>query len=357
MEKKKMNINISKDDHNINDYLYCWAELGERPNKINLYNHYKSDDFIDFVSKTKISCNGSFTDVIPTGVDYIVNEKVLVQIDQFIYVSYIHYDKLTDENIIGEVSFIFLNQSSEKVNVILSELDKLVVDINQEDANHRINTITIGQNGLEVDSIDVMIADYENIEYYFNDDIIKKANKISKSLKKTNKGLTIIHGERGVGKTTLVNYIVSNIDKIVIFIPCTMIESTINNPDFRNFIKRYKNSVIVLDDSELYFGELYSKSNIFTNNLLQLVDGFQSDDLDLNIITVLNVDDIDDVDHILFDSNNLIDIVEIGKLKKEKAQELNKFLGSKVKIKNDVKLVDVLKKRNFKVETGEIGFN
>jgi AAA+ ATPase superfamily predicted ATPase len=202
-----------------------------------------------------------------------------------------------------------------------------------------------------------MIADYENIEYYFNDDIIKKANKISKSLKKTNKGLTIIHGERGVGKTTLVNYIVSNIDKIVIFIPCTMIESTINNPDFRNFIKRYKNSVIVLDDSELYFGELYSKSNIFTNNLLQLVDGFQSDDLDLNIITVLNVDDIDDVDHILFDSNNLIDIVEIGKLKKEKAQELNKFLGSKVKIKNDVKLVDVLKKRNFKVETGEIGFN
>ena len=63
------------------------------------------------------------------------------------------------------------------------------------------------------------------------------------------------------------------------------------------------------------------------------------------------------MDHILFDSNNLIDIVEIGKLKKEKAQELNKFLGSKVKIKNDVKLVDVLKKRNFKVETGEIGFN
>ena len=164
-------------------------------------------------------------------------------------------------------------------------------------------------------------------------------------------------GTMSVGKTTLVNYIVSNIDKIVIFIPCTMIESTINNPDFRNFIKRYKNSVIVLDDSELYFGELYSKSNIFTNNLLQLVDGFQSDDLDLNIITVLNVDDIDDVDHILFDSNNLIDIVEIGKLKKEKAQELNKFLGSKVKIKNDVKLVDVLKKRNFKVETGEIGFN
>jgi hypothetical protein len=113
----------------------------------------------------------------------------------------------------------------------------------------------------------------------------------------------------------------------------------------------------VLDDSELYFGELYSKSNIFTNNLLQLVDGFQSDGLDLNIITVLNVDNIDDVDHILFDCNNLIDIVEIGKLEKEKAQELNRFLGNKLKIKEDIKLVDVLKKRSFKTDTGEIGFN
>lgn len=356
MENTKINININKDDHNINDYLYCWSELGERPNRITLYNHYKSEDFKDLIINKKSKHKGLFTEVIPTGVDYIVNEKSLIKIDSSVYVSFTQFDKLTEENVIGEVSFIYLNDSVSKINEMLSELDKIAVDITHEDANQRINTITIGQNGLELNPIDIMKADYDNIEHYFNDNTIKSADKLIKKVKKTPKGLTLVYGERGTGKTTLMNYVSSNIDKIVIFIPCSMIESTINNPDFRNFIKRYKNSVIVLDDSELYFSELYSKSNIFTNNLLQFVDGFQSDDLDLNIIAILNVDSITEVDHILLDCNNLIDIIEVSNLTKSKAQELNSLLGNKSKIKDSVKLVDILKKKNFKFNDQEIGF-
>jgi len=356
MENSKINININKDDHNINDYLYCWSEMGERPNKISLYNHYNSDEFRDLILNKNSKHRGLFTEVIPTGVDYIVNEKSLVKIDKSVYVSFTQFDKLTDENVIGDVSFIYLNDSVSKINEILSQLDKIVVDITLEDANQRINTITIGQNGLELNPIDVMKADYDNIENYFNDKTIKSADKLIKKIKKTSKGLSLIFGQRGTGKSTLMNYISSSIDKIVIFVPCSMIESTINNPDFRNFIKRYKNSVIVLDDSELYFSELYTKSNIFTNNLLQFVDGFQSDDLDLNIVAILNVDDIDEVDHILLDCNNLIDVIEVSDLEKEKAQELNSFLGNKSKIKGSTRLIDVLKKRNFKIDTEEIGF-
>jgi hypothetical protein len=356
MENSKINININKDDHNVNDYLYCWSEMGERPNKISLYNHYNSDEFRDLILNKSSKHRGLFTEIIPTGVDYIVNEKSLIKIDKSVYVSFTQFDKLTDENVIGDVSFIYLNDSVSKINEILSQLDKIVVDITHEDANQRINTITIGQNGLELNPIDVMKADYDNIENYFNDKTIKSADKLIKKIKKTSKGLSLIFGPRGTGKTTLMNYISSSIDKIIIFVPSSMIESTINNPDFRNFIKRYKNSVIVLDDSELYFSELYTKSNIFTNNLLQFVDGFQSDDLDLNIVAILNVDDIDEVDHILLDCNNLIDVIEVSDLEKEKAQELNTFLGSKSKIKGRTRLVDVLKKKNFKIDTEEIGF-
>ena len=146
------------------------------------------------------------------------------------------------------------------------------------------------------------------------------------------------------------------LDKVVIFIPSSMIEVTVNNPEFRNFIKRYKNSVIVIDDSEIYFSELYSKSNIFTNNLLQLVDGVQSDSFDLNIIAILNVDEISLVDHNLFECNNLIDIIEVDELSKSKASELAKTLGSKTKIKGSTKVVDVIKKRNWLSPVSEIGF-
>lgn len=357
MNNSKINININGDDHNINDYLYCWSELGERPNRIVLYNHYNSDDFKKLIIGEGSKHRGLFTEVIPTDVDYMVNEKVLVKIDDSVYVSFTQFDKLTEENVIGEVSFIYSNESVSKINEMLSKLGDIVVDITLEDADQRINCITVGQNGLELDAIDVMKADYDNIESYFNDDVIKKTNKLIKKIKKSPKGLTIIHGERGTGKTTLVNYVSSNLDKIVIFIPCSMIDHTINNPDFRNFIKRYKNSVIVLDDTELYFSEIYSKSNIFTNNLLQFVDGFQSDDLDINIITILNVEDIDQIDHTLLDCNNLIDIIEVEKLTKEKAQELVSHLGNKSKIKDSIKLIDVLKKRNFKQNIPDIGFN
>ena len=356
MNTSKINININGDDHSINDYLYCWSELGERPNRIVLYNHYNSDEFKKLIIGEGSQHHGLFTEVIPTESDYMVNEKGLIKIDDSIYVSFTQFDKLTEENIIGEVSFIYLNESVHKINEMLAKLDTIVIDITFEDEK-RINCITIGPGGLELDPIDIMKADYDNIESYFNDDVIKKVNKLTKKIKKSPKGLTIIHGERGTGKTTLVNYISSNLDKIVIFIPCSMIESTINNPDFRNFIKRYKNSVIILDDSELYFSELYSKSNIFTNNLLQFVDGFQSDDLDLNIITILNVEDTDQIDHTLLNCNNLIDIIEVEKLTKEKAQELVSHLGNKSKIKDSIKLIDVLKKRSFKQNTPDIGFN
>jgi hypothetical protein len=135
-----------------------------------------------------------------------------------------------------------------------------------------------------------------------------------------------------------------------------MIETTINNPEFNTFIKRYKSSVIILDDSELYFSELYTKSNIFTNNLLQLVDGFQSDNLDLNIISVLNVGNIDEIDHTLLDCNNLLDIIEVSPLTTDKANELSKQIGNKGKLKEESKVIDILKKRIFKAEDSEIGF-
>ena len=123
MDKLNVNININKDDNSINDYLYCWAELGQRPNKITLYNHYKSDEFIEFISKIRLEYNGLFTEVIPTGTDYILNEKTLLKIGDTIYISYTHYDKLSDEKIIGEVCLIYLNKAVDEINNILKKLE------------------------------------------------------------------------------------------------------------------------------------------------------------------------------------------------------------------------------------------
>jgi ATPase family associated with various cellular activities (AAA) len=351
-----LNININKDDHEINDYLFCWHKLGNRPNKISIFGHYQHDTFHKYISTRRKKFQGIFTEVVPAGEDYIINEKCLVELTGDIFISYIQYDKQVPETLIGDISLFYLNKSVDNINIILSELQKLELQLNQ-DSFTRMNTLNFTPSaGLELDSLDILDADYENIDNYYEDDVIKKSDKLIKYIKKNKKGLSVIYGERGCGKTTLINHICSNIDKMVIFIPCSMFETTILNPEFRNFIKRYRNSVLVIDDSELYFSELYSKSNIFTNNILQLVDGFQSDNLDLNIIVCLNVSDINQVDHELLDCNNISDVIEVTKLSPKRATELSNHLGSKSKIKEKMRLVDVLKKKKFKLSQEEIGF-
>ena len=358
----KLNLNVQTDEHGVNDFLFCWSELGERPNKLIIYNQYEPDGFLKYVEGLKLSNQGSFTEVAPTEVDYIVNEKSLVLIYKSIFLSYTHYDKENESTFVGDLNFYYLEESENKLNEIIKEIQPFIInssdgDIDEIESESKIfDLLSVGQSGLELNPIKPLTGDYDNIELYHNDSTFKKVKKLIKNLDKTKKGLTIICGERGTGKTTLVSYIGTEIEKPVIFVPSNLIETTINTGDFMKFLKANKNQVVVIDDCELYFDETYSKANVFTNNLLQLVDGFQSDSLDVNIIIILNIEDINRIDHALLECNNLVEIIELNPLKRDKANELSQFLDKKAKFKVETKLVDVLKKRISPIIDNEIGF-
>lgn len=134
-----------------------------------------------------------------------------------------------------------------------------------------------------------------------------------------------------------------------------MIDHTINNPEFRKFLKKYDRPILVLDDCEVIFSELYGRSNSFTTNLLQMVDGFLADSINCNIITLFNISVEEDIDQSLLESNSLVDIVEFKMLNDEESTQLSKHLSNNKKYKNNTKLIDVIKKRSNKEEF-EIGF-
>jgi hypothetical protein len=355
MENEKIKISVNNDDHHVTDYLYCWEKMKKRPNKIGIFNSYNPSDFLEYINNKTLSSDGIFTEVIPSDDIYVINEKSLLKIGEFIFICYTHYDKIGEDSIISDVSFLYLVEEQSKVNDIISDIEKYKKVYDSEISI--INTVSMTPSGIELVPIPVMSADYDNIDMYFNDDVIKKTNKLIKSIKKSKKGLSILFGERGTGKTTLLNYMASKIDKISIFIPSSIIESTINSTDFISFLKKNKNTILVIDDSEIYFNESYTKTNIFTNNLLQIIDGFMSDIFECNVILSMNVSDMDEVDHVLLDCNNLIDVIEVGLLKSEKAIELSKFINKKVKIKDNIKLSNLLKNKNEETKSKEIGFN
>jgi hypothetical protein len=350
-ERSSLNLNITKDDYNLNDFIYCWDKFGGRPNRIVIHNTYSTKLF-NKVMESIILDKNVFTEVIPDSEEVIINDKILAKLDENCYLSYVIADRNMDNSFIDSITFYY-DGGYERITDILEELNDCILDYCEDDSN-KLNTIGLSVNGLEIEPIN-MKEENDNIDLFYNSATFKGITKSIKGIKKADKGLTIFYGPRGTGKTSIINHVASKLDRIVIFIPSSMIEHTINNPEFRKFIKKYEKPILVVDDCEMFFGDIYSKSSIFSNNVLQMVDGFLSDTMNANLILIMNIDDEDEIDPSLLECNNLIEVVEFTNLTVEESNDLAKSLGSNKKYKVESSVVDIVNKRTSDEEI-TIGF-
>lgn len=327
------------EDTNLNDFLFCCEKFGERPSKVVLAFNFKTVEFKEFLSKKEIIIINSLIEIIPDLSESIINEKILIKVDDM-YMSYTHMDKA----LTGHISSVIFYHTIDKLEIIDGFLKEMTTFINElDDQENKINIITTGATGLDLLPMPLMEADYENMNLYFSDSVMKSTDKLIKKIDKKKKGLSIIYGVRGTGKTTLLNYISNELEKTTIFIPISMIDSTINNSTFQSFLEN--DSVIIIDDCEILLSDLYSKSSLTFANILQMVDGFYSDDLKVNIILSFNVEDEEEIDEELLEANHLLDIIKLEELKKSKANKLCEHLGFKTKIDSAAILIDIIKNK------------
>lgn len=346
-----VSINVTNDDSSTNDFLICWEKFGSRPNRLLIQNTYSSKLFnsalSDFISEKNV-----YTEVVPDSEELIINDQIFAKLDDGCYVSYVVVDRNMDNSFIDGVLFLY-SDGFDGVQKYIDLLNECLIDF-EEDSDNKLNTITLSQNGLEIEPINFHDIDMENIDNYYSSDTFKSTEKVIKKIKKKERGLTILYGDRGTGKTTMINYVATKLDRIVIFIPNNMIDHTINNPEFRKFLKRYDKPILVIDDCELILNEIYNKSNLTTTNLLQMVDGFLASTVDVNVVLVFNTDDEDKIDHNLLECNNIIDVVEFTSLSVAEANDLSKLVGGK-KYKTDARMIDVINKNSVE-EITNIGF-
>jgi hypothetical protein len=84
----------------------------------------------------------------------------------------------------------------------------------------------------------------------YNDDFMEVHDIIKSRLsKKNDKGLVLLHGSPGTGKTSYVRYLTRIIKKRIIFIS-PEIAPKLSSPDFLGIIGEYPNSIIVIEDAE-----------------------------------------------------------------------------------------------------------
>jgi hypothetical protein len=341
----QINLNINKDDSNLNDFLSCWDNFGGRPNKISIHTTYSTKLFLDLMDDKFIEKN-TFTEIIPTDEDFVINDKFLNKISDFISVSFIIIDRNLDNSIVSDLVFYYKSEKEFKeVQKIVEELNSCLVDFCENESLNNLNTLQINNGTLEIEPLEIDHNKTETIELFYNQKTIKSVNKLAKKLKNNDKGLSIFYGEKGTGKTSILHYLSTKVDKIIIYIPINLIETTITDPSFRKFLRKYHQPIIVIDDCENIFNDILQRTNSISSNLIQMVDGLLSDYFPINVICIFNEKQSTDIDETLFDCNNFIDEIEFNYLTIEESEELSGHLGFNKKYKNKNKLVDIIKKR------------
>lgn len=238
------------------------------------------------------------------------------------------------------------------------ELIDPFVYIEEEKTN--IYAIIQNSSGLKLAPLDFK-QDHVSIEDNYNDDFLPIYNKMKSDLSvKDSKGLFILHGCAGTGKSRMLVRLASEIKgKKVIFLPPNMVD-ILSSPSFLPFIMEHPNSVILIEEAEqvLTTRDNTSKSNA-VSNLLNITDGILAEVLKTQILATFNYD-YSKIDKALMRKGRLKLDYEFKPLTVTKSNSLLHKLGKKFVATEAMTLADIYNvddENNYsKPEPKKIGF-
>jgi len=297
----------------------------------------------NFVEEEKIDCKKANAWLLENYADQITNvyfnkrlfnEKKL-ELDDVFYFLFEDLVISIDTNL-SMVYLLFRKTDMAKVEEILFGIKKFR---KRKYLKPEISLLTNSFNRIDIKSMNITKPKLD-IEYNYNDDF-KEVHKIilERLSKKNDKGLVLLHGKPGTGKTSYIRYLISTLRKNVIFLPPNM-ASAITNPDLISVLIDNPNSIFVIEDAENIIMDREKNENSPVSALLNISDGLLSDCLNIQIICSFNTD-LSKVDSALTRKGRLIAKYEFKELEVHKAQKLSEKLGFKSVITTPKSLTDI----------------
>ena len=209
----------------------------------------------------------------------------------------------------------------------------------QKQEAYEINIITLSRDGLELKQVEVKPT-LLDIDKYYNDDFKEVDETIKARLNRENdKGIILLHGLPGTGKTTYLRHLIGGLKKKVLFVSPS-VAGNLMNPEFIDLLIDNPNSVLIIEDAENIMMDRKYNSDSSVSNLLNLSDGLMSDCLSVQIICTFN-SSVNLIDSALMRKGRLIAKYEFGKLGVEKANHLSKHLGFDVNIDQPMTIAEI----------------
>jgi len=222
-----------------------------------------------------------------------------------------------------------------------------------------INLIIRGHDGLELKGLEIKRTRLD-LGLFYNDDFVEVDSTIRARLtKKKDKGIILLHGPPGTGKTTYLRHLIGKIKKRVLFLSPSAAGDLVN-PDFVELLIDNPNTVVVIEDAETVISDRrVSQNTSAVSNLLNISDGLLADFLNVQLICTFN-SPLTMVDPALMRNGRLIAKYEFGPLSVAKAQRLSQHLGHARRITEPMTLAEIAnpneKAKDPSVHRETIGF-
>ena len=181
-----------------------------------------------------------------------------------------------------------------------------------------------------------------DLDLNYGAEFLKIHNLIIDRLNKPNdKGIILLHGDPGTGKTSYIKHLTSLImDKDILFIPPSMAEM-LSEPTIIPFLMDHKNSILIIEDAERVIGDREGNgSPAGVSNILNLTDGILGDCLNIQVVATFNMKR-EKIDKALLRKGRLIAEHKFEKLSIEDTNKLLKNLNKEQISEEGMCLADI----------------
>jgi hypothetical protein len=201
-----------------------------------------------------------------------------------------YHDYATDNDKQNKISGLIIYYDQEKISFtdMEKEVDGMTICSYLPSNKNQFFTIQTSQMGFHLKASYVKELDID-IELNYGKKFVKIDENIINKLKNTKSGLFIFHGSPGTGKTSYIRKIISTLseEKTIIYVPTYMM-SQMADPELITFISSFKDTVLILEDSENILANTINNRSQAVSKILNMSDGLLNDSMEIQIIATFN---------------------------------------------------------------------